>query len=108
MIDASSRTVLHHIALVAGVKQRSSAAQYYMECILEYVALNQKGEDTLESLVNMRDIHGDTALNLAARVGNRTLVRNLLDVGADAQSSNNLGLRPSDFGIVDEVRAFVY
>lgn len=106
--DASSRTVLHHIALVAGVKQRSSAAQYYMECILEYVALNRKGDDSLESLVNMRDIHGDTALNLAARVGNRILVRNLLDVGADAQSSNNLGLRPSDFGIVEEVRAFIY
>lgn len=102
-VDLSSRSVLHHITLVAGVKERAGAAQYYMECILGYVARNQREDSALSKLVNSKDIHGDTALNLAARIGNQILLRNLLDVGADTDLCNNLGLRPIDFGPLDMV-----
>ncbi|KAF8317750.1 uncharacterized protein EI90DRAFT_3084885 [Cantharellus anzutake] len=97
-VDALSRSVLHHAALVAGVKNRASSARYYMETILEYVARNE-GAEGLRSIVDLPDLHGDTALNLAARVGNRSLVRNLLDVGANPLLANKLGLRPGDFGV---------
>ncbi len=101
-VDLLSRSVLHHVALVAGVKTRAPCARYYMECILEHVARNG-GAEGLRRIVDLQDLHGDTALNLAARVGNRSLVRNLIDVGANTLLANKLGLQPGDFGIEDEV-----
>ncbi|KAG8742978.1 transcriptional regulator swi6 [Ceratobasidium sp. 428] len=95
--DASRRTVLHHIAEVAGVKGRAASARMYMEAILEWVARNQGGE--FRTFVDAQDENGDTALCVAARVGNRALVRMLVDVGADRALANKLGLRPGDFGV---------
>jgi hypothetical protein len=107
-VDSSSRSVLHHIALIAGVKTRSPSARYYMECVLEYVARHEGGEKGMKSLVDLQDIHGDTALNVAARVGNRSLVRNLVDVGANRTLGNKLGLKPGDFGVEGEVCIWFY
>lgn len=100
-VDDSGRTVLHHAALVAGVKGRASSARYYLESVLEYVARNEKGH--FREIVDAQDAHGDTALNIAARIGNRALVRMLVEVGADKAKANKLGLRPGDFGIETEV-----
>ena len=107
-VDASSRSVLHHIALVAGVRTRGPSARYYMECVLEYIARNEGGEKGLKSVVDLQDIHGDTALNLAARVGNRSIVRNLIDVGANKVLGNKLGLRPGDFGVEEVSQSVAY
>jgi hypothetical protein len=57
----------------------------------------------LRNLIEMRDVHGDTALNIASRIGDTLLIRNLVDVGADRDSLNNLGIRPSDFEVREEV-----
>jgi ankyrin repeat protein len=100
-VDNSGRSVLHHCALVAGVKGRASSARYYLETILVHIAKNEKGQ--FGDLINAQDSHGDTALNIAARVGNRALVRMLLDVGADKFKPNKLGLRPTDFGVEEPV-----
>jgi len=72
-----------------------------MESILEYVARNE-GAEGLRRVVDLQDLHGDTVLNLAARIGNRCLVRNLIDVGANTLLANKLGLQPGDFGVEDE------
>ncbi|GAA5881935.1 hypothetical protein JCM16303_003475 [Sporobolomyces ruberrimus] len=96
-VDHSGRSVLHHCALVAGVKGRAQSARYYLETVLVFIAKNEKGR--FGDLINAQDSHGDTALNIAARVGNRALVRMLLDVGADKFRPNKLGLRPTDFGV---------
>lgn len=101
-VDDTGRSILHHAALVAAVKGRASSARYYMESVLEYVARNEKGQ--FKDLVDAQDVHGDTALNIAARVGNRGLVRMLIEVGADKAKPNKLGLRPGDFGIEGVVR----
>ncbi|GAA5890501.1 hypothetical protein JCM5296_005065 [Sporobolomyces johnsonii] len=98
-VDDAGRSVLHHAALVAGVKGRAASARYYMETVLEYIARNEKG--AFGDLIDAQDSHGDTALNIAARIGNRALVRMLLDVGADKFKANKLGLRPADFGVED-------
>ena len=146
-IDHAYRTVVHHIALVAGVKGRAAAARSYMAAILGWVAKGMKGgqiqnhsqafarsgnaaavsagvngsanghvagangESTaalpplaLKTLVDVQDVHGDTALNVAARVGNTGLVKSLLDAGADKARANKLGLKPVDFGLEVEVR----
>lgn len=100
-LDGSHSSVLHHIAHVAGVRGRASAARYYMEGVLMWIAEHEGGD--FKSLVDIQDVHGDTALNIAARVGNRSLVKTLLDCGANRMLANKFGLRPSDFGLDGDV-----
>lgn len=119
-LDQAYRTVIHHIALIAGVKGRAQSARSYMASVLEWVAKEQRsaastiqqGQDgmngaatnfSLKPLVDVQDVHGDTALNVAARVGNKGLVKLLLDAGADKAKANKLGLKPADFGLEVEV-----
>ncbi|PPQ85577.1 hypothetical protein CVT24_009984, partial [Panaeolus cyanescens] len=99
-LDTSRKSVLHHIISLAGVKGRAPAARYYLDEILIWIAQNQAGD--FRSIVDLQDEHGDTALNIAARVGNRGLVRTMLDVGANRIIPNKLGLRPGDFGVETE------
>jgi ankyrin repeat protein len=69
-----------------------------MSTLLEWIAKHEE-EGSLKTLVNLRDLQGDTALNVAARVGNKNLVKLLLDAGADASRANKIGLRPVDYGL---------
>lgn len=153
-LDHAHRSVVHHIALVAGVKGRAAAARTYMTAVLGWVARGQQeqqqqqqalahgaqgsqgtasqpsqgypstfksgtastsdngsslnqgnlgGTLSLKTLVDVQDAYGDTALNVAARVGNRGLVTVLLEAGADKSKGNKLGLKPVDFGVEVEV-----
>ena len=124
MRDGRGRTVLHHIAVSSAVKGRSAASRYYLESLLEFVvrqgsvpssqqnsfsaSQNASAPVTMKSIglakfmseiVNARDKSGDTALNLAARIGNKSIIQQLLEVGADPGIANRGGLRPMDFGI---------
>ncbi|EIW68619.1 hypothetical protein TREMEDRAFT_44460 [Tremella mesenterica DSM 1558] len=111
-LDQAYRSVLHHIALIAGVRGRASAARTYLVGVLEWVAREQQqsqengeaggGEMSLKNLVDVQDVHGDTALIVAARVGNKGLVQLLLDAGADKARANKLGLKAADFGVETE------
>lgn len=105
-VDSSSRSVLHHISHVAGVKGRAASARYYMETVLERLVRQKKELGDFADLVDLQDIHGDTAINISARVGNRALVRMLMDVGANKILANKLGLRPGDFGVEGEVSLY--
>jgi len=100
-LDTSRKSVVHHIVSLAGVKGRAVTARYYLDQIFYWIAQHQGGD--FKSLVDLQDEHGDTVLNIAARVGNRSLVRTLLDVGANRILPNKLGLRPGDFGVETEV-----
>jgi len=104
-LDTSRKSVIHHVVSLAGVKGRAIPARYYLDQIFFWIAQNQGGD--FRSLVDLQDEHGDTALNIAARVGNRSLVRTLLDVGANRILPNKLGLRPGDFGVETEVKTFL-
>ncbi|KAJ4417985.1 transcriptional regulator swi6 [Gnomoniopsis sp. IMI 355080] len=53
----------------------------------------------MTEVVNAQDKCGDTALNLAARISNRSIISQLLEVHADPGIANRVGLRPRDFGI---------
>ncbi|KAF8074853.1 transcription factor [Lyophyllum atratum] len=99
-LDTSRKSVIHHVVSLAGVSGRAVSARYYLEQIFLWIAHHQGGD--FKSLVDLQDEHGDTALNIAARVGNRSLVRTLLDVGANRILPNKLGLRPGDFGVETE------
>jgi ankyrin repeat protein len=95
--DFKNRTVLHHIALVAALKGRATPARYYLASVLEYIAKKEGGR--FASLVDAQDEDGETALGIAARQGNNSMVKMLLEVGARKDLSNIFGLRPSDWGI---------
>lgn len=121
--DDKGRTVLHHIAVTSAVKGRNIASRYYLESLLEWVVkqgsapssqqapvANSNGNSNnlparmglgrfMSEIVNAQDHSGDTALNIAARIGNRSIISQLLEVGADPNIANRAGLRPLDFGI---------
>ena len=105
-LDTARKSVLHHVVSLAGVKGRAVAARYYLDEVFLYIAKEEGGD--FRSIVDLQDEHGDTALNIAARVGNRSLVRTLLDVGANRILPNKLGLRPGDFGVETEVRSALF
>ncbi|KIK51538.1 hypothetical protein GYMLUDRAFT_981250, partial [Collybiopsis luxurians FD-317 M1] len=99
-LDTSRKSVLHHIVSLAGVKGRAVVARYYLDQVFYWIATKMGGD--FRCIVDLQDEHGDTALNIAARVGSRTLVRTLIDVGANKALMNKLGLRPGDFGVEAE------
>ncbi|KAH8596060.1 hypothetical protein B0O99DRAFT_686109 [Bisporella sp. PMI_857] len=122
--DARGRTVLHHIAITSAVKGRSQASKYYLESLLEFVVRQGSAPNSQQSfsngppppqsmgigrfmseIVNIQDKSGDTALNIAARIGNRSIISQLLEVGADPSISNRSNLCPIDFGIGDRADA---
>jgi len=106
-LDHAQRSIVHHIALIAGVKGRAASARAYMAGVLEWVAKEASAEGStavgLKTLVDVQDVHGDTALNIAARVGSKALIQLLLEAGADKAKANKLGLKPADFGVEVEV-----
>lgn len=117
--DAQGRTILHHIAVSCGIKGRAASSKYYLEALLEFLVRSTSGAasggasfDTgpsiarpiglmrfMSEMVNARDKAGNTALNLVARIGNRSIIQQLLEVQADPMIPNYKGLRPVDFGV---------
>lgn len=95
--DYRRRTILHHIALVSALQGRGKAARYYLACVLEYISRHEGAR--FASLVDAQDLDGETALGIVARVGNASMVKMLLDVGARKDIANNLRIKPSDWGI---------
>ncbi|KAJ1817828.1 transcriptional regulator swi6 [Coemansia sp. RSA 2598] len=51
------------------------------------------------AFLNLQDVDGNTALNIAARNGDRAMIRMLLGAGASATIANRVGLCPLDFGV---------
>lgn len=105
-LDTARRSVFHHIVATAGVKGRAVAARYYLDQINLWIVNHERAD--FKSIIDIQDEHGDTALNIAARVGNRSLVRVLLDAGANKLLANKLGLRPGDFGVETEVSGLLF
>ncbi|KAI9696741.1 MAG: transcriptional regulator swi6 [Candelina mexicana] len=128
MRDGRGRTILHHIAITSAVKGRSASSRYHLESLLEFVVRQGSAPSSqqnsfnlsnghpaqamhkpislsrfMSEIVNARDKSGDTALNLVARIGNRSIIQQLIEVGADATIPNRGGLRPIDFGVGGEI-----
>ncbi|GAB7349072.1 hypothetical protein MBLNU459_g8031t1 [Dothideomycetes sp. NU459] len=127
--DAQGRTILHHVAVSCGIKGRAPSSKYYLEVLLEFLvrsvshsagltaAAAANGETTqdqepirstkgpmslmrfLTHIVNARDKAGNTALNLVARIGNRSIIQQLLEIRADPSLANFKGVSARDFGV---------
>lgn len=96
--DKKGRSVVHHIALTAGIKGRVQASRYYVDNML---AMMQKNGMDIRAVIDLQDKNGDTALNIAARIGNRCMVEQMMRAGANPEVPNRAGLRPVDFGLED-------
>ncbi|KAF2787836.1 apses transcription factor-like protein [Melanomma pulvis-pyrius CBS 109.77] len=122
--DAQGRTILHHIAVTCAIKGRAASSKYYLEALLEYLVRSNIGNSQsnsfdgnsnypkpiglmrfMQEMVNARDKAGNTALNLAARIGNRNIISQLMEVQADPTIPNHKGTRPVDFGVGNDVDA---
>lgn len=116
--DAQGRTILHHIAVSCGIKGRAPSSKYYLEALLEFLVRsvrihptgreNSEAQDRpkpatlmsfLSNIVNARDKLGNTALNLVARIGNRSIIQQLLEIKADPNIPNYKGVSARDFGV---------
>jgi ankyrin repeat protein len=116
--DLQGRTILHHIAVTCAIKGRAASSKYYLEALLEYLVRSNIGNSQsssfdaqtqygkpiglmrfMQEMVNARDKSGNTALNLAARIGNRNIISQLMEVQADPSIPNHKGVRPIDFGV---------
>lgn len=53
----------------------------------------------LSHIVNARDKAGNTALNLVARIGNRSIIHQLIEIHADPSMPNYKGVSAKDFGV---------
>ncbi|OLL27024.1 Start control protein cdc10 [Neolecta irregularis DAH-3] len=102
LADHQERTVLHQIAITAGMHNRSAVASSYLNSIIRWLVEHKDHQYGLErfsrDVVNRRDINGDTALNIAARVGNAKIVQQLIEIGADPKIQNKAQLCAEDFG----------
>ncbi|GAB7358934.1 hypothetical protein MBLNU230_g5010t1 [Neophaeotheca triangularis] len=66
-------------------------------------ATTSKGQPSLSRfmwhIVNARDKAGNTALNLVARIGNRSIIQQLLEINGDPSLPNYKGVCAKDFGV---------
>ncbi|KAL8780538.1 MAG: hypothetical protein Q9213_006434 [Squamulea squamosa] len=119
--DGRGQTVLHHIATSSAIEGRALATRSYLDSILLYVVGNSNAPNSqqasfagdedpsmlagprpiglarfMSDIVNARDMAGDTALHIAAKISNRGIVQQLLELGADSAIANRRGLKPID------------
>lgn len=118
--DAVGKTILHHIAVSCGIKGRASSSKYYLEALLEFLVRSASNGNSavssvsgsvqsshaplnlmkfLSTIVNAQDKGGNTALNLVARIGNRSIIQQLLEIRADPNIANHKGVSAKDFGV---------
>lgn len=104
VLDNKDRSILHHITLTAGIDSRSDTAKYYLQVLIEWIIKESRSKSDsislksfMSEIVNLKDSNGDTALNIAARIGNKSITLQLLDIGSDPTIPNKAGLAPCDF-----------
>lgn len=98
-IDRTDRTVFHYIVDLALQKGKTSASRYYMETVLGRLV---DYPTEVADILNFQDEEGEAPLTLAARARSRSLVKLLLDYGADAKLLNKEGKSAEDYILEDE------
>ncbi|KAG1466389.1 hypothetical protein G6F46_001884 [Rhizopus delemar] len=103
IIDDEGHTSLHWAAAMGRLK----LVNILIDLGADIYRVNYKGQTALMrrqnnfselmSILNVQDIYGDTALNIAARIGNRKLVRLLIEAGASLEIANEEGMSAQDY-----------
>ncbi|TKA68182.1 hypothetical protein B0A55_07346 [Friedmanniomyces simplex] len=90
-------------AAAVAIKGRANGDSSSQDSIASASARASKGAVSLSRflshIVNAKDVAGNTALNLVARIGNRSIIQQLLEINADPGLPNNKGVSAKDFGV---------
>lgn len=108
LLDNKHQSILHHIILIAVNNMKS--AKFYLEKILEWVISNPDKQKNLYNLCNTvinakESQDGCTPLHWAGNNEFKWFVFLLLELQADPEARNNLGVKPMDFDCVKQVVA---
>lgn len=108
LFDNKHQSILHHLILV-GVNNFKSA-KFYLSKILEWVISNADKTKNLfslcEKVINAKENQdGSTALHWAGNNEMKWFVFLLLELNADPEVPNKLGVKPIDFDCVKQVSA---
>ncbi|KAK9897225.1 hypothetical protein P389DRAFT_54654 [Cystobasidium minutum MCA 4210] len=98
-IDRTDRTVFHYAVDLALTKNKPHASKYYLEVLLDRLKEYPK---EVADILNFQDEEGETALTLAARARFKSLVKILLNHGADPKIANRDGKSAEDYILEDE------
>ena len=82
--------IIHHIVLYGNEK-----------CESQLIKLSQK--TNVESLINKRNVNGDTPLHHAARKNKHRTIARLISMGSDVNVRNNLNKLPDEYDWCDDV-----
>lgn len=108
LFDNKRQSILHHLTLVATNNYQSG--KFYLQKILEWVIANPDRSKNLnrfcKEIVNAKESQdGSTALHWAGNNELKWFVYLLLELNADPEIANNLGVKPTDFDCVKQVSA---
>ena len=94
-VDHCQSTALHHAAAVTVSRQKQHCARYYLDVILNKMQ-EVLEPDTVQRLLDLQDIEGNTALHIAAKNKARKCVRALIGRGARTDIPNLENLTVED------------
>lgn len=106
LFDGKNRSVFHVLTALAANNYKS--AKFYFAKILEWVVSNEDKEKNLYNvcakLVNAQESqNGNSALHLAGELELNWFVYLLLELRADPNLPNNMGIKPLDFDCVKTI-----
>lgn len=106
LLDNKHNSFLHHLIVLA--TKNFDASKYYLTKIITWMVQNVDKEKNLNNLctkiINAQDSEsGNTALHLAGEHELKWFIHVLLELKADPQIANNVGVKPFDFESVKEV-----
>ena len=70
------------------------------KCESQLIKLSQK--TNVESLINERNVHGDTPLHHAARMNKHRTIARLISMGSDVNLRNNFNKLPDEYDRCDD------
>lgn len=86
-VDFCQATALHHAAAMTISRQKHQCARYYLDILLNKMS-EVLDPDHFQRILDARDMHGNTALHIAAKNKARKSVRALLGRGATPSLPN--------------------
>lgn len=106
LFDKKKKSFLHHLIVLA--TKNLKASKYYLSKTVLWMVQNADKEKNLKNLCNVivnaqESEAGNTALHLAGEFELKWFIYVLLELQADPQIANKVGLRPAEFDSVKEV-----
>lgn len=105
LISSKNWSFLHFLS--KNFTKKHDSCKYYFTKILHYIFSSQNNQYFfklfLDEIINLQTTDGDTALHFAIENENKWLIEILIEMKADLNVTNKLGLKPADFDLVKEV-----